>query len=65
MAMDPEELEPKKKKLRKIDPIDLTPLSVDELRDYIAEMETEIARVKAAIQSKTSHRTGADAFFKR
>ena len=65
MAMDPEELEPKRKKLRKIDPIDLTPLSVDELRDYIGEMETEIARVEAAIQSKTSHRTGADAFFKR
>lgn len=65
MAMDPEELEPKKRKLRKIEPIDLAPLSVDELNEYIGEMETEIARVKAAIASKTSHRSGAEAFFKR
>ena len=65
MAMDPEELEPRKKKQRKIEPIDLAPLSVDELGDYIREMEAEIGRVKTAIQSKTSHRTGAESFFKR
>ena len=46
-------------------PKDLTPLSVDELQDYIAGLEAEIARARAAISAKESHRSGAEGLFKR
>ena len=60
-AMDPEELEPRKKKV----PLgDLEPLSIAELEDYIAEMRTEIARVEAKISAKKSHLAGAASLFK-
>lgn len=42
---------------------DLTPMSVGELREYIAEMEQEIARVEEAIAKKEAHRAGIDALF--
>lgn len=60
--MDPEDLEPRTKKpqLR-----NLEPMSVAELNGYIAELEAEIARVRAAIAGKTSHRAGAESLFKR
>jgi uncharacterized small protein (DUF1192 family) len=44
---------------------DLTPLSVTELQDYIAGLDTEIARARAAIDAKKNHRSGVDALFKR
>ncbi len=44
---------------------DLDPLSVDELEARIAALEGEIARVKARMNSATSHRKAADEFFKR
>jgi len=61
LPMDPEELEPRKKKapLR-----DLEPLSIAELEGYIAEMRTEIARVEAKIAAKKSHLAGAASLFK-
>jgi len=62
MALDPEELEPKKQKPK---PRDLEVLGVSELNDYIAELEAEIARAKAAIAKKQDHRGGAEAFFKK
>ncbi len=43
----------------------LDPLGVAELRDYIAELQAEIARTEAEIARKDSHRTAADAFFRR
>ena len=46
-------------------PKDLTPLSVDELQHYIAGLEVEIARARAAISAKQSHRSGAESLFKR
>ncbi|MBM3486475.1 MAG: DUF1192 domain-containing protein [Alphaproteobacteria bacterium] len=45
--------------------IDLGSLSVAELTDYIAALETEIARVRADIARKERHRSGADSLFKR
>lgn len=62
MAVDADDLEPRKvkPKLR-----DLDTLSVEELRDYIAELEGEIARARGAIERKQGHRAGAEAFFKR
>ena len=39
-------------------------MGVSELEDYIAELEAEIARARATIDSKQSHRSGAEALFK-
>lgn len=44
---------------------DLDPLSVDELHARIAALEAEIARVRAKIDAAVSHRSAADALFKR
>jgi uncharacterized small protein (DUF1192 family) len=42
----------------------LDAMSVDELGDRIAILEGEIARLKAAIESKQKSKSAADAFFK-
>ncbi|MGQ9369665.1 DUF1192 domain-containing protein [Azospirillum sp. ST 5-10] len=60
--MNPDDLEPRKQKPA---PKDLTVLSVAELNDYIAELEGEIARARAAIDAKQSHKNAAEALFKR
>jgi len=44
---------------------DLEVMSIEALGDYIVEMETEIARVRAAIEAKESWRDNAESFFKR
>ena len=44
---------------------DLQVMSIEELEDYITELEAEIERVRAAIGAKTSHRGTADSVFKR
>jgi len=49
----------------KLDKPDLQVMSIEELENYIAELEAEIERVRAAIGSKTSHRGAADSVFKR
>ncbi|BBK40091.1 hypothetical protein STVA_01110 [Allostella vacuolata] len=61
-AIDPEDLAPRPAKPA---PRLLDPMSVDELEAYIAEMEAEIARVRAAIEAKRGHRNAAEAFFRR
>lgn len=43
----------------------LEPLSLDELRGYIAEMREEIERVEAEIKRKDAHKNAADSFFKK
>ncbi len=62
MAMD-EDL-PLRKRMR-LEKLVLDTLGIDELRDYIGELQEEIARVEADIIRKNSHRSAADAFFKR
>ncbi len=59
--MDLEDLEPRKKAAK---PKDLEAMGVEELDAYLAELEAEAARVKAAIEGKKSYLTGAQAFFK-
>jgi uncharacterized small protein (DUF1192 family) len=49
---------------RRIQPIGLDMLGVEELESYIAEMETEIDRVRTEILRKQRHREAAHAFFK-
>jgi uncharacterized small protein (DUF1192 family) len=55
---DLEPLTPKKPKLR-----DLQPMSIEELEDYIASMEEEIARADAMIVKKKAHKDGIEALF--
>lgn len=62
MAFDLDELLPTKKASK---PVDLTGLSIGDLNDYIAALETEIARVRAAIKDKQDVATAAAAFFKK
>jgi len=59
--MDLDDLEPRKQPAK---PRDLTMLSIEELETYIARMEAEIERVRAAIAAKRAQRGAADAFFK-
>ena len=49
---------PKKKR-------DLDPMSVEELREYIFEMEEEIERVNGEITKKQSHRANVDSLFRK
>jgi len=60
--MDIEELEPRKKAPT---PRNLDTLSIEELTDYIATLEAEIARVKAKIEAKKSHLAGAASLFRQ
>jgi uncharacterized small protein (DUF1192 family) len=56
--MDENEAQKPSTKLR-----DLQPLSVQELEDYIAELEEEIARADAMIAKKQAHKNGIEALF--
>lgn len=62
MAFDPEEPVPPRK-----NPFfgDLSSLAVNELQQYIATLEAEIARARAMIDAKQAHRTAADSLFRR
>ncbi len=60
--MDESELEPLRKPAQ---PKDLSLMGIVELEAYIAELETEIARVRVEITAKLGQRRGAEALFKR
>lgn len=62
MALDEEELVPRSAKPA---PKNLEPLSIEALELYIGELEAEIARVRAAIDAKTRHRSSAEALFRK
>ena len=53
------------RKRTRLEKLVLDTIGIDELRDYIGELNDEIARVEADIDRKQSHRSAADAFFKR
>jgi uncharacterized small protein (DUF1192 family) len=59
--MDFDDLDPVKKKPVKKD---LSRMSIGDLKEYIAELQAEIARAEAAITTKGAARKGADSFFK-
>ncbi len=61
--MEEEVLRPKKKAHELGE--DLSLLSVGELRERVEALQTEIARLEAAINSKEASKTAADTFFKR
>jgi len=51
-------------KTRQAKPRALDALSVPELRDYITQLNAEIARVEADIQKKEKHRAAMDSLFR-
>ncbi|MHB1205800.1 MAG: DUF1192 domain-containing protein [Rhodospirillaceae bacterium] len=59
--MDTDDLEPIKKKPQ---PKDLSRMSIGDLKEYIADLQAEIARAEAAIVLKDKARSGAASFFK-
>jgi|KBSSwiStaDraftv2_1062776.scaffolds.fasta_scaffold381949_1 uncharacterized small protein (DUF1192 family) len=62
MPIDADDLEP----LKKVPPKkDLDRMSIEELNDYIVEMEGEIARVREKIKAKNAHQAAAALFFKK
>ena len=60
--MEFEDLEPRKQPPK---PRDLSSWSVEDLNEYIANLQAEIARAREVINSKQGHRAAADAFFKK
>lgn len=58
--INPDDIDPPRPKLR---PLDLQPLSVQELRDYIAALHDEIDRAQGMITKKESHKSGVEALF--
>jgi uncharacterized small protein (DUF1192 family) len=62
LVMDLDELEPRRQKPEKRI---LDPLSVEELQEYIVELEEEITRVRQAIVAKQAVRSGAESLFRK
>lgn len=60
--LNDDDFDPRTKKM-KVRSLDL--LSVDDLKNYIAELKAEIARVEADIAKKEKSRAAADSFFKK
>lgn len=60
MPVDADDLEPPKKKIA---PLNLDTMSIDELAAYIAQLTGEIDRVKAKIATKKAHRDAVSSLF--
>jgi len=65
LAVDPEELLPRKKLPDIVLGEDISAMSAHELEKRIAALESEIARCREAIVARNSTKSAADAFFKR
>ncbi len=65
MAIDPEELLPRKPKLDIVIGEDLSTISVGELEKRIATLEAEIVRAREAIKAREATKSAAGTFFKR
>jgi uncharacterized small protein (DUF1192 family) len=59
--MELEDLEPRKKAPA---PRELDSLSIEELKEYIGQLEAEIDRVKGKIAAKEAHLAGAAGLFR-
>ena len=46
-------------------PKNLEFLSVDQLEEYVAELEGEIVRAKTDIAAKKAHKSGAESLFRK
>ena len=59
--MEPEDLEPRAVRPK---PKDLDMMGVEELEEYLAELEAEALRVREKIKAKRDYKSGAAALFK-
>lgn len=59
--MELDDLEPRKTKPK---PKDLDVMGVEELEEYLAELDTEAARVKQKLAAKKAYLSGAEGLFK-
>ncbi|WP_207476832.1 DUF1192 domain-containing protein [Arenibaculum pallidiluteum] len=57
-----DDLEPRRETPK---PKDLSVMGIEEIESYIAGLQAEISRARAAIDQKRAARQGADTFFKR
>jgi len=60
--MDIDDLEPQGQKPK---PRNLEEMSIEALQEYIAELESEIARARESIGAKQSAQADADTFFRK
>lgn len=65
MAIDPEELLPKKKKPEIVLGEELSAMSEHELTARIGALEAEIVRCREAIAARRATKAAADIFFKK
>jgi uncharacterized small protein (DUF1192 family) len=65
MAVDPEELLPRKKMPEIVLGQDLSTLSEHELVARIAALEDEISRAREAIKARQATKNAADTFFRK
>jgi uncharacterized small protein (DUF1192 family) len=65
MAIDLDELAPRKPKRETVLGEDISSLSVHELEARIAALDEEIVRTREALKSRAATKSAADAFFKR
>ena len=62
MAFDLDDLDPKQKKTQ---PRNLDSMNIDDLKEYVAVLKAELARVEEKIKAKQSHAAAAASFFKK
>jgi uncharacterized small protein (DUF1192 family) len=58
--INPDDLDPPRPTLK---PLDMQPMSVGELKDYIAALEAEIGRAEKMIAKKQAHKSGIESLF--
>jgi uncharacterized small protein (DUF1192 family) len=62
MAFELDDLDPRNAKKK---PLNLDDMNIEDLREYVATLKSEIERVEAKIKAKQSHASAAASFFKR
>ncbi|MBL6612886.1 MAG: DUF1192 domain-containing protein [Reyranella sp.] len=62
MAFDLDDLDPKQKKSQ---PKNLDSMNIEDLKEYVAVLRAELARVEEKIKAKQGHAAAAAAFFKK
>ena len=65
--MDADDLEPRKRRSEALTALakeDLTLLGIEELKERIVALETEIARIRVLLDKKKDSRSAADALFR-
>jgi uncharacterized small protein (DUF1192 family) len=62
MAFDLDDLDPRQKKTQ---PKNLDAMNVEDLKEYVAVLKAELARVEEKIKAKQSHAAAAATLFKK